>query len=43
MVIRDFKDDPFFPFVDYATDIQHVIGARRYWLTLLRGACFFLP
>lgn len=37
MVIHDFHDDPFFPFVDYATDIQHFIGAQRYWLTVLRA------
>lgn len=36
-VIDTFKDDPFFPFVDYATDIQHFIGAQRYWLTVLRA------
>jgi hypothetical protein len=37
MVIHDFKDDPFFPFVGYAPDIRHFIGAQRYWLTLLRA------
>lgn len=41
MIIETFKDDPFFPFVDYATDIQHFIGAQRYWLTLLRAVPAF--
>lgn len=35
MLVDTFKDDPFFPFAGYATDIQHFIGAQRYWLTLL--------
>lgn len=37
MLVDTFKDDPFFPFAGYATDIQHFIGAQRYWLTLLRA------
>ncbi|MFU8865080.1 MAG: hypothetical protein ACNA7O_14285 [Rhodobacterales bacterium] len=37
MIIDTFKGDPFFPFVDYATDIRHFIGAQRYWLTVLRA------
>ncbi|WP_103255609.1 hypothetical protein [Tabrizicola aquatica] len=37
LLVETFKDDPFFPFAGYATDIQHFIGAQRYWLTLLRA------
>lgn len=37
MLIDTFKDDPFFPFAAYATDIQHFIAAQRYWLGLLRA------
>jgi len=42
MLVDLFRDELFFPFSDYATDIQHFIGAQRYWLALLRAVPEFV-
>ena len=41
MLTDQFADEPFFPYPDYATDLQHFIAAQRYWLTLLRAVPAF--